>query len=61
MPKSKRALDVLPVSPITQACPFCRSKPRENCTTEAGGFSRIHVARIKAAARIDAANKRKRP
>jgi hypothetical protein len=36
-------------------------KPRENYTTDAGGFSLIHVARIKAAARIDAANKRKRP
>lgn len=51
---------VLPISPITLECPFCKAKPGKDCFTSSGGFSALHVQRIKAAARMDAANKRKR-
>ena len=39
--------ELLPVSPISIACPFCSSKPGQDSATRAGGFSVIHVARSK--------------
>jgi hypothetical protein len=50
---------VLPVAPISLPCPFCKAKPGKDCSTSAGGFAVLHVARIRAAAARDAANKRK--
>ena len=57
---AKSKIPVLPISPITLACPFCDAKPGRDCETSSGGFSLVHVQRIKAAAKVDAANKRKR-
>lgn len=55
MGKSK--IPVLPTSPISLKCPFCGAKPDQDqdCFTTSGGFAAIHVARIKAAARMDKA------
>ena len=55
MGKSK--IPVLPTSPISLKCPFCGAKPKHDCFTSSGTFSAIHVARIKAAARMDKAKR----
>jgi len=39
----------LTVSPESLRCPFCGAEPGKDCATSSGGFSVIHVARIKAA------------
>ena len=49
MTKAKRRTE-MPPSPMSLTCPFCKAKPGEDCATGAGGFSALHVARIKAAA-----------
>jgi len=51
---------LLPVSPLSIPCPHCKAKPARDCYTKSGGFSALHVARIKAAAALGAANKRSR-
>jgi len=51
-------MKMLPVSPLSIACPFCKAKPMRDCSTSSDGFSELHVARIKAAAAQDKANKR---
>jgi hypothetical protein len=50
---------LLPISPFAISCPFCGAKPRHDCATTAGGFSAIHVARIKAATLVKNGKKRK--
>ena len=57
---AKSEIRLLPISPITLACPFCDAKPGRDCETSSGGFSLVHVQRVKAAAMVDAANKPKR-
>jgi hypothetical protein len=51
--------DELSTNPITLACPFCKAKVGQDCATSSGGFSILHVARIKAAALRDRTRKRK--
>jgi hypothetical protein len=46
--------EYLPVSPISIPCSLCNAKPNKACETSAGGYLEIvHVARIKAAAKMD--------
>jgi hypothetical protein len=52
--------DKLQVSQIGIACPFCGAKATKDCFTTLKGFAAIHVARIKAAASMSVAAKRKR-
>jgi len=52
--------DKLQVSPIEIACPFCGAKATKDCFTTSKGFAAVHVVRIKAAALISVAAKRKR-
>jgi hypothetical protein len=52
--------DVLPVSPLALACPRCGAKIGKDCLTTSGGFSAMHVARIKAAALADKIKTKKR-
>ncbi|MGH9729920.1 MAG: zinc finger domain-containing protein [Candidatus Acidiferrales bacterium] len=51
--------EVLPSSPVSLACPFCKAKPGRDCATTSGTFSAIHIQRIKAAASLDKATTRK--
>jgi len=44
--------EVLATSPLGITCPFCEAKPGLDCTATSGGFSAVHIARIKAAAVI---------
>ena len=49
---------VLRISPLTIACPYCAAKPRRACGTASGGrIEIVHVARLKAAAAMEAAAK----
>jgi len=52
-PSTEALPPVLPTSPLSLECPFCKAKPGRDCSTSSGGFSVVHVARIKAAAAID--------
>ncbi len=45
----------LPTSPMTISCPLCKANPGYECETRSGGFSIVHVARVKAAAIEDVA------
>jgi hypothetical protein len=45
---------VLPINPMTLTCPRCKAKLGSDCKTTSGDFSALHVARIKAAAALDA-------
>jgi hypothetical protein len=52
MPKKQVLVpEVLPISPISLVCPFCKAKPNQDCQTSSGGFSVLHIARILKAAR----------
>jgi hypothetical protein len=47
--------DPLPVSPLTILCPYCAAKPGRVCATAVGGkLEIVHVARLEAAAAMDA-------
>ena len=46
-----RIPEILPTSPMTLSCPFCKAKPDRECSTKAGGFAAVHVQRIVAAAK----------
>jgi hypothetical protein len=48
--------DVLPISPISLDCPLCGANPGHDCETTSGGFSAVHIDRIKAAARANKKN-----
>jgi hypothetical protein len=48
--------EMLPISPLSLVCPFCRAKPNRDCSTSSGAISVVHLARIKAAALQDSAN-----
>jgi hypothetical protein len=51
--------DLLPVSPLTILCPYCATRPGRVCATAAGvKLEIVHVARIKAAAAMDAKAKK---
>jgi hypothetical protein len=50
VPAKSLQLDELKTSPLRLICPFCKAKVGEDCLTSAGGFSAVHIARIKAAA-----------
>jgi hypothetical protein len=51
--------EVLPVDPMSLWCPFCKSEPGKDCTTTSG-FAVVHLARVEAAAAMDAASTLKR-
>jgi hypothetical protein len=51
--------EVLPISPISLDCPLCGAKPGHDCETTSGGFSAVHIDRIKAATRADKKNQGK--
>ena len=53
------ASDVLSVSPISLVCPLCKARPKRDCSTSSGGFSLLHIARIRAAAAKNANNGQK--
>jgi hypothetical protein len=60
MPKALPSIpEILPVSAISLSCPMCGAKPRQDCETTSGGFSAVHLVRLKAAARADKKNKSK--
>jgi hypothetical protein len=42
--------EVLPISPISLPCPYCKAKPGKDCATSSGGLAVLHLSRIKAAA-----------
>jgi hypothetical protein len=44
---------VLPTNPLRLVCSFCGAKRGKECFTTSGGFSAIHVERIKAALLIE--------
>jgi hypothetical protein len=47
-------LEYLPVSPMILRCAFCDAEPGEDCETVAGvRLGVVHVARLKAAAKMD--------
>ena len=50
----------LPISPLALTCPMCKAKPHMDCETSSGSFSMMHVARIKAAMRINVAARKAR-
>jgi hypothetical protein len=51
----------LPISPVTLVCPECDAKPGKACGTSSGArLEFVHVARIKAAAKLDHANNARR-
>ena len=56
MPKSRLRTDILPMSPLSLRCPFCDTEPGRDCSTTSGGFSVVHVMRVKKAATMDALN-----
>lgn len=55
-----RAAAHLPISPLALSCPMCKAIPRMDCHTSAGSFSMLHVARVKAAMRINVAARKAR-
>jgi hypothetical protein len=56
MVKAKATIPgVLPISPITLVCPFCKARAARDCTTSSGGLPVVNVQRIKAAAAQDKA------
>ncbi len=52
-PTPKLGSEAFAVSPLSLACPFCKTGPRLDCEKSAGGFAVVHVARIKKAATLD--------
>jgi len=56
---AKRIPDVLPVSPLSLACPLCKAKPNHDCTS-ISSYGILHVARIRAAAARDMAKRKKK-
>ena len=49
---------VLPINPVTLACPYCKAKPGYDCLTNVGEYAALHLQRIAAAAAIDTASKK---
>jgi hypothetical protein len=60
MRKSLHIPDALPVSPLSLICPLCRAEPGKDCISKSGGFSEVHLIRIRAAAMQDAFYKNER-
>jgi hypothetical protein len=53
--------EYIPISPLALPCPFCHAKANEVCQTVSGGrFELVHVARVKAAAKLDEAQKNRK-
>jgi hypothetical protein len=53
--------EYIPISPITLPCPRCYAEPGEECENLAADFLQaVHLARIKAAVKMDAAEKKRR-
>jgi hypothetical protein len=53
--------EFIPVSPVTLACPLCAAKPGKDCHVSSGGnLPVVHLARIRAAAKMDIAEKKRR-
>ena len=42
---------------ISLTCPHCGAKPKRDCFATSGGLTAIHIARIKAAAKLDSKKK----
>ena len=56
--KKTEVPEYLPISPLALPCPFCHAKPNEiwpKCLWRP--FELVHVARVKAAAKLDKARK----
>ena len=51
--------EVLSLSPLSLACPYCNAEPGKDCATLSGGLAVLHLARTKAAAAKDTADKPK--
>ena len=51
---------ILRVSPVSLVCPHCKAQPGKDCARTTGQVAVVHLERIKAAAAMNAANKRKR-
>jgi len=50
----------LPISPISLICPLCGAKPNQPCATAKGAeLEIVHIARVQAAAKMDAARKKR--
>jgi hypothetical protein len=48
MPASKRPpRDARKTNPLRLICPFCKAQAGEDCLTSPGGFSAVHIARIR--------------
>jgi len=45
------AVKILPISPLSLACSFFGAEAHNDCATVSGGFSILHIARVKAASR----------
>lgn len=46
------AVQTLRAAPMTVTCPLCKAPRGRDCATSSGGFSVIHIARIKAVERV---------
>jgi len=54
-----RAME-LPIGPMSLICPLCEATPNQPCATAQGAeLEIVHVARVQAAAKMDAARKRR--
>jgi hypothetical protein len=61
MAKKTDIPEYLPVSPVTLVCSECHAKPGKACGTSSGAqLEFVHVARIKAAAKLDRAKNARR-
>ena len=57
--RAPTAIPALPRSPLSLVCPFCGAKVGRDCGSSSGGrLAVVHVARVKAAAKQDAAHAR---
>jgi hypothetical protein len=53
--------EYFPISSLVLPCPFCHAKPNQICEPVSGGrFELLHVARVKAAAKLDEARKNRK-
>ena len=48
--------EVLPTSPLSLGSPHCGAGPKKDCQKTRGGFAKVHLARIQAAAAVDMRN-----
>ncbi len=51
------SVSILLTSPMSLVCPYCKAASNHDCTTNAGNFAVVHLARVQAAAVIDKAKR----